>query len=593
MSDLKLQLIMTARERVTGPMAAVMKGSKALGRQLGEQRKSLAAMQRQQDDISSYKAMEQANDELGKEIASAQAKVARYQRVIKRSDTTNKEWNKGLRKAERDLNRLNKKYEKGSEKLTAFSNKMQSAGINTSDLTAEQKRLTAAIDGQGKSVDKLRDRYRNLKQAQERVNKVSAAGGKVASVAAKTTAAGVAAAGVAGYFFKSQFLDTAAEFEKFEAILKTVEGSSSKAKASMNWVSDFAAKTPYELGEVTEAFVKLRAYGLDPKNGLLATLGDTASAMGKDVIDAVEAIADAVTGENERLKEFGITSSTKGNNVTYEYTDKAGNQQQAVVDKRNRKQIEETLKTIWNEKYAGASQERSRTWQGMMSNMADQWTRFTNLVMSNGLFDWMKGKLGGLLDKIDQMAADGTLEQVAKDWGGKLMGFATGVWAASEAVVNLVSGFSNLVGGAENAIYVLAGISLAPLIASVVSLGVALGPVGWTLMGISALVTGITLAFKNWDSISEWFSDKFGADEDFESSSASRRKSRARIGNGTPLIPAAAGGSSDAGTVVQQMTIHAAPGMDEAAVGREVAKALEKQNNRRRRSRRSAMKDAD
>lgn len=594
MSDLKLRLIMSARERMTGPLSAVIKGSKSVGRQLGAQRKELQRLQRQQDDVSSFKSLERATENLGNEVNQAQAKVDRYRRVLDRTGGTNKTMIKGLAKAERQLTSANKKYDKGSEKLSTFRKRLSDAGLNTSDLTGEQKRLTRAIESHGDSVDKLRGRYRGLKQIQERVNKISAAGSRLMSKAKNAALGGLAAAGAGGYFFKTQFLDTAAAFEDFEAILKTVEGSSGKARASMSWISDFAATTPYELSEVTESFVKLRAYGLDPTTGLLRTLGDTSAAMGKDVMQSVEAIADAITGENERLKEFGIRASKSGGNITYEYTNKAGKQQTATVKDDDRKAIEQTLRSIWNEKFAGAMRERSQTWRGMLSNMGDQWTRFTNLVMGQGTFDWMKAKLSGLLEKVDEMAANGTLERVAKDWGAKLTGFATGVWAAGEAVGNLIGGFTNLVGGAENAIYILAGMSFAPLISSVVALGVALGPIGWTLAGISALVTGITLAFKNWDKISDWFAEKFGASEDFNGSANSRRAQRNKIKNNTaPVNGFTPIADSGGGTVVQQMTIQTQPGMDEAAVAREVTKALEEQNRRSQRERRSRMRDSD
>ena len=101
------------------------------------------------------------------------------------------------------------------------------------------------------------------------------------------------------------FVNTAQSFEKYQTILKTTEGSAQAAEKSMQWISEFAVKTPYELDETTDAFVRLRAYGLDPTNGLLQTLGDTSAAMGKPLMQAVEAIADAITGENERLKKFG------------------------------------------------------------------------------------------------------------------------------------------------------------------------------------------------------------------------------------------------------------------------------------------------
>ena len=117
-----------------------------------------------------------------------------------------------------------------------------------------------------------------------------------------------AGAGALGYGLKRAFINPAAQFERFETVLKTIEGSSEKARESMNWIDDFAVKTPYELAQVTDAFVKLRAYGMNPTDGLLRDLGDASAAMGKPLMQAVEAIADAVTGENERLKEFGVKS---------------------------------------------------------------------------------------------------------------------------------------------------------------------------------------------------------------------------------------------------------------------------------------------
>ena len=106
----------------------------------------------------------------------------------------------------------------------------------------------------------------------------------------------------------NSMVDVASQFEKFETVLISSTGSAEKAKEAMKWVTDFAVKTPYELDKVTEGFVALKNYGIDPTNGTLRTLGDTAAAMNKPLMQGVEALADAVTGENERLKEFGIVS---------------------------------------------------------------------------------------------------------------------------------------------------------------------------------------------------------------------------------------------------------------------------------------------
>lgn len=186
------------------------------------------------------------------------------------------------------------------------------------------------------------------------------------------------------------FISTSAQFEQYETTLKSITGSSQKAKESMDWITDFTASTPFQLEQVTEAFVKMKAYGLDPMDGTLTTLGDTASAMGKDITQAVEAIADAVTGENERLKEFGIKASKSGDTIAYAWSDSSGKARNIVI-KNNKEIIQSTLNAIFNEKYVGAMAEQSKTWNGIISNISDKWTMFQRDVMeSGGLFDYLK-----------------------------------------------------------------------------------------------------------------------------------------------------------------------------------------------------------
>ena len=186
----------------------------------------------------------------------------------------------------------------------------------------------------------------------------------------------------------------------------------------MGWISDFAARTPFEIDQVSEAFVKLRAYGMSPTGGLLRTLGDTASAMGKDVMQAVEAIADAVTGENERLKEFGIKARTSGDTITYEY----GGGKLATANARDRAEIQRVLAGIMDEQYSGAMADRMKTFSGMMSNLGDQWTRFQLKVMESGPFEVLKGRLRGVLERIDAMSESGELQELADRVG---QGFVT------------------------------------------------------------------------------------------------------------------------------------------------------------------------
>jgi hypothetical protein len=248
---------------------------------------------------------------------------------------------------------------------------------------------------------------------------------RTAAIANRMALALVAAGTIASaamFAFGKSIVDTSAEFEGFQTSLETIEGSAEKAKASMAWISKFGKETPYEIAGVTEAFIKLRAYGIDPMDGTLRTLGDTASAMNKPLNAAVEALADAATFQFERLKEFGITSSQKGDEVTFSWT-KNGKTLTKVV-KKNGEDVRKFVLKNFGERFNGAMLRQSKTWNGMMSNLGDSWTDFKRRIGDAGFFDTVKKRLSGLLDFLGE--SDGDLDKWAKrisdglSWGFNL-----------------------------------------------------------------------------------------------------------------------------------------------------------------------------
>ena len=47
--------------------------------------------------------------------------------------------------------------------------------------------------------------------------------------------------------------------------------------------------------------------------------GDTSATLGKDLSQMIEAVADAATGEFERLKEFGIKAKNQGDTISFTF----------------------------------------------------------------------------------------------------------------------------------------------------------------------------------------------------------------------------------------------------------------------------------
>lgn len=229
---------------------------------------------------------------------------------------------------------------------------------------------------------------------------------------AAASAAIATIAGAASGLLARSVVQTSAMFEKFQATLETVEGSADKARESLDWITDFAKKTPFEVSELTMAFVRLRAYGLNPTNGLLEDLGNASSAMGKTLMDAVEMIADASTGEFERLKEFGIRASQAGDQVTFSWTENGKTLNKTV--KKSGDEITKFLQERFGARFSGAMEKQSKTWNGMMSNLSDAWTDFQRRVGNAGFFEFMKQKLKGVLEEIERLDADGSLDRWAK-----------------------------------------------------------------------------------------------------------------------------------------------------------------------------------
>lgn len=231
-------------------------------------------------------------------------------------------------------------------------------------------------------------------------------------------AGGAALAGAGGFALFDLFR-TAGQFEQYQASLEGTEGSVEAARKSMAWVQKFTAETPYELAEVMEAFVRLRQFGLDPMDGSLATLGDASAAIGAPMMQAVEMMTDATQGNLERLQEFGIKARKEGNRTVLSYVKDGKDIERTVTGTGT--VIKEALIDIFNERFGGGMIRQSKTLFGIVANLKDKWSEFLLLVANAGIFDFVKKRLQGLLDKVNEMAANGQLQRWAQEISDRMI----------------------------------------------------------------------------------------------------------------------------------------------------------------------------
>lgn len=278
-------------------------------------------------------------------------------------------------------------------------------------VTAEAKQADRAMDAAGRSAQAMALKMALVEKAGYATGRsIRWAGGMMLGMA-KWGALG-ALAGLGS--LAVGVIKIGAKFEQFQAQLEGTEGSAEGAKKALDWVTKFAAKTPYELDQVTKAFVRARGVGIDPYTGAMTALGDAASGSNKTIMDAVEALADAQTGEFERLKEFNITSKSKGNDVTFSFVGKDGKNAFKTV-KKDAISVQKAVIDIFNQKYAGGMIRQSKTLVGLWSNIKDTANGFLYRVAQGGIFDRLKNGAANLLENLNAMADDGTLERWANN----------------------------------------------------------------------------------------------------------------------------------------------------------------------------------
>ena len=257
---------------------------------------------------------------------------------------------------------------------------------------------TTPLENGGQKISVILNTFeRKIKDTDQATNKFSDTLKPIAGL----VAAAFSAAAVQKFFEK--LVNVQRTFDQLNSGLVTATRSQEGAATAFKALQQFAATTPYDLKQTVEAFTQLVNLGLNPSERALRSYGNTASAMGKDLKQFVEAVADAAVGEFERLKEFGIKASAQGNQVAFTFR---GTTTKVAKDAAA---IEEYLTKIGETDFAGAMQARAKTLDGAMSNLGDTFDSLFLTISQTGIGDiiaeGVRAATDVLQELIDMMAS--------------------------------------------------------------------------------------------------------------------------------------------------------------------------------------------
>jgi len=192
------------------------------------------------------------------------------------------------------------------------------------------------------------------------------------------------------------FISSTSGIQKLQSSLKVVTGSAENATAAFDKINTFAQQTQFTVSDLSQAYIKLKAAGIEPTNQMLQTFADTA-AITTDSLGSLEAMTDLITRttagglgleELQRLADRGIP-------VFRILQEEMGLTRDAVTDfgksAEGANEIVNVLMNTMGDEFAGAAKDMADTAETAFQNLGSEWDQLLTAVMQGGLDDMLKG----------------------------------------------------------------------------------------------------------------------------------------------------------------------------------------------------------
>jgi tape measure domain-containing protein len=228
----------------------------------------------------------------------------------------------------------------------------------------------------------------------------------IASVGRLIPLLGAVVAGLGSIAAVRGVAQVGSEFEDLRDSLNTVFGSINAGQGALNRILTFAQTTPFQIEDVSRAFIQLKGAGIEPSNDMLQTFADTASTS-VDQLGAFQAMVRLVSRsaagglgleEINQLDDRGIPATkilTEALGVTRLELSKFGQTAEGAA------QMVDLLIAGMQQRFGGAMVEKMDNLSTKASNMTIAFKELGNTIFESGLGNF----LGNLADKMNELAS--------------------------------------------------------------------------------------------------------------------------------------------------------------------------------------------
>lgn len=247
---------------------------------------------------------------------------------------------------------------------------------------------------------------------------------------------GLAAGAGLGLVAKSA-LDTADSFEQLETKLDVL--TKGKGRETLDELNEWALRMPVNTQQAVDAFVMMKAMGLDPTIKSMTTLVNVASLFGDEAMTStaralgqMQTLGKVSAEELNQLAEVGINARKylkESFGMTVEEVQKSG----IEID-----QVILAITEGMDRDFGGAAERGQTKWRGLWNSAVSLMTEAQKQVMDAGLFEYLKEQLSQFVERVDELRRNGKLAEWAKQTSDTVVSALERIPPAAEAAwVNL------------------------------------------------------------------------------------------------------------------------------------------------------------
>lgn len=336
-------------------------------------------------------------------------------------------------KSAAEVQKLKQQYDDLVTRLSKADKAVSNWKNKILDSQIAENKLKVAVKQTCDEIDKLNNQQaRNIKSTQN----VTTASGQLLNI--YTLIKGLAI-GYAGKTLYEALIGDNAKMEQNMTAFEVLLGGAEKAQKEMDRLIQFAAVTPFTLPQTVEAEKRLLAYGVDVKNvaDVMQMLGDISMGVPEKLNMISLAYGQVVTNQKlygSELRQFAENGVPLLEALAKMYGKTAAEMRKMIENGQiSADAVTVALQSMTGEggKFHGMMDKQSKTMEGMWSTLKDNVSMFARDVGSEG-FEYLKGELSSLLDTINEMSANGQLDEMAEDWGRNIATFIEYVAKAVE-----------------------------------------------------------------------------------------------------------------------------------------------------------------